>query len=344
MLRRLVLPPIVLSLLVSCGSPPRSDFGVGFRVFWESDPSRAYGSASSRPILIAVWSDRSLPKLKYGDYFDLPVYPADPDYASRMSAFMTDHAVAAGGNGLLGMSVNASREAAPEEGKFPVVLYHPGAEGTFDENSILFERLASHGYVVISSAYQSTDPQQLGNNIGSFEEQIADLTFLQHYGAALPFADPEKTVAIGHSIGAQILLQWIGQAASPLQALVSLDTTLEYSPEDFPMHRSLRDAFRQLRKPEIRVFLAASAERQPNFATFDAYLRNSARYEVAVRGLTHGDYLTQGVVQRNNSELRQTYDELGVLIQAFLDQTFSNSTEFPRPTARVDWRFRPPGR
>jgi hypothetical protein len=206
--------------------------------------------------------------------------------------------------------VAASGNAPPAPGKFPVILYHPGAEGTFEENSILFEHLASHGYIVISSAYQSADPQHLANNIGSFEEQIVDLAFLQRYAAGLSFADANKTAAIGHSIGAQILLQWIGDPTSPLKAVVSLDTTLEYTPDDFPMHLSLRDTLRGLRKPEIRVLLAASADRQPNFATFDDYLGKSDRYEVSVKGFTHGDYLTHGVVQRGDPETRRTYEEL----------------------------------
>jgi predicted dienelactone hydrolase len=54
---------------------------------------------------------------------------------------------------LLAAPAYARRDAARAEGMFPVLLYSHGAGGTYEENSGMFEYLASYGYVVLSTAF-----------------------------------------------------------------------------------------------------------------------------------------------------------------------------------------------
>jgi len=61
--------------------------------------------------------------------------------AAEMAAF----------NRLLATDTFAVKNAPAVAGRFPVVIYHPGVEGTAEDNSALFEYLASHGYVVVGS-------------------------------------------------------------------------------------------------------------------------------------------------------------------------------------------------
>ena len=44
--------------------------------------------------------------------------------------------------------------------KFPVILYHPGTAGTYEDNSALFEYLASHRYIVVSQSVPVADSRQ----------------------------------------------------------------------------------------------------------------------------------------------------------------------------------------
>ena len=88
-----------------------------------------------------------------------------------------------------------------------MVIYHPGLGGTFDDNAVAYEYLASHGYVVLSSAYQSADSSSL-NIDGDLATSLDDLQFLLRYAATLPFADVSKVAAMGHSYGAQAVLGW----------------------------------------------------------------------------------------------------------------------------------------
>jgi hypothetical protein len=54
---------------------------------------------------------------------------------------------------LLATKAIAVKDAAPAEERFPVVIHHPGLSGVADDSSVLCEILASHGYVVLCSAY-----------------------------------------------------------------------------------------------------------------------------------------------------------------------------------------------
>ena len=137
----------------------------------------------------------------------------------------------------------------PAAGKFPVVIYHPGLGGTFDDNAVACEYLASHGYVVLSSAYEAADSSSL-NIDGDLATSLDDLNFLLRYAATLPFADSCQVAAMGHSYGAQAMLAWRRAPNSPLDAVVFLDSTVEYRPlDDIPLSRRRSSAIAIPRRP-----------------------------------------------------------------------------------------------
>ena len=176
----------------------------------------------------------------YRDYFravsvDSPV----PEFAQRLRKFTRDMACRymlgkefeklteeerAAWDGLLATPVYATLNVPPAAGKFPVVIYHPGLGGTFDDNAVACEYLASHGYVVLSSAYQAADSSNLNIN-GDLATSFDDLSFLLRYAATLPFADSSKVAAMGHSYGAQAMLGWRARPNSALDAVVFLDSS-----------------------------------------------------------------------------------------------------------------------
>jgi hypothetical protein len=233
-------------------------------------------------------------------------------------------------NELLQMNSNAYRDAPAAAGRFPVVINHPGAGGSFEDNAVLFEFLASHGYVVISSAYQ-TNTAHVSNNIDGPSRSIRDMQFLLQAASKLPFVEINKIAGVGHSAGAQTLMRWIGEEDCPLHAMVSLDTTIEYLPRDWPGVKQLLQALEGMQKPVIPTMLFASAERHPNFQIFDRYLQRAPKYEVTVSNLRHNDYVSQGALRavlvdsnstdRKNSALtmRRSYDQVCITIRYFLD-------------------------
>src|SRR5262249_13826574 len=128
---------------------------------------------------------------------------------------------------LLGMKTFAAKDAPAAEGRFPVVIYHPGLSGTHEDNSVLFEYLASHGYVVLSSAYP--DPSAYGIGITSdLQGSFSDLEFRARYAHELTLAGADRPAAMGHSWGAIAVLHWAALPESPLSAFVALDSGFEH--------------------------------------------------------------------------------------------------------------------
>jgi dipeptidyl aminopeptidase/acylaminoacyl peptidase len=107
------------------------------------------------------------------------------------------------------------------------VIYHPGLGGVPDDNSVLFELLASHGYVVLNSAYPNYYAE--GVHIGSdLHTSFRDMEFLAGYARELPFADADRLGAMGHSWGAIAILHWAALPDLSLRAFVTFDSGFEY--------------------------------------------------------------------------------------------------------------------
>ena len=313
-----------------------------------ADGKEQAGLAGFRPLLLAIWypaSGPSSPRMRLRDYTDLPLTPELSPFATRLKTFseVTAKESVLGKKAtsiskaeqfafdeLFQMPTQAFRDAPAAPGRFPLVIYHPGAAGSFDENVILFEFLASHGYVVISSAYQ-TNTVHVSNDVDLVPRSIRDMQFLMQAASKLPYVNATKSAGVGHSAGAHTLMQWIGEIDCPLAAMVSLDTTLEYTPRNFAGHKELRQTLEKMEKPTIPIMLFASAERRPNFTTFDGFLQRAPRYEAAVSHLRHTEYISQGAMRaalpsnddagRNSSpsSMRDSYDQVCLTIRRFLD-------------------------
>ncbi len=316
-------------------------YAVGYRSYWELDSTRRYGPGGGpRPILVIIWypaAATNAKPLRYREYLTPPSPGRYPRLGPELEGFLLDavsidlfrkeHSALSRDEGayldkLMSKATLAHRDAAPAEGRFPFLLYHTGAAGSCEDNSVLCEFLASHGYVVTTSAFLSHDGQHVSNNHGGPETSWGDLGFLLKHARTLEFADPLNSGAVGHSMGAQYLLEWLGQRHVPLRAMVSLDSTLEYTPHDYKGHGSLRKRLTRLRPAIVPVLIAASADRHPNFSTWDRCLPN--RSEAVIRFFGHGDYLLHGSLARAFSreqftEVRGNYDQLARTIRAFFD-------------------------
>ena len=316
-------------------------YGVGFRALYQVDVTRSYdpdypapGTPSvkkPRPIFLAIWypaAPLQESAMVYRDYFRLLTVDSPvTEFAARLRHFTRNMACRyilgkefekltdeerAGWEGLLATPVFATFNVAPAPGKFPVVVYHPGLDGTFDDNSVAAEYLASHGYVVLSSAYQAADSSSLNIN-GDLATSFDDLNFLLGYAATLPFADLSKVAAMGHSYGAQAMLGWRARPNSPLDAVVFLDSTVAYRPLD--EFATLKAALDQNRNSNVPVLLLADSRRQPHLEAFDPYLAFAPRHEVTVDGMQHNDFVSQGVMEKGG-DLHRNYEAVCAVILA----------------------------
>ena len=327
-------------------------YAVGFRSLYQFDVARSYDEdypapgvtlvKKPRPIFLAIWYPAAAQHdvaMVYRDYFravsvDSPV----PEFAQRLRKFTRDMACEymmgkafdsltqeerVAWEGLLATPVYATQNVAAAAGRFPVVIYHPGLGGTFDDNAVACEYLASHGYVVLSSAYQAADSSILNIN-GDLATSLEDLSFLLRYAATLPFADISKVAAMGHSYGAQAMLGWRAQPNSPLDAVVFLDSTVEYRPlDDFA---GFKAALERNRNSAVPVVMFADRRRQPRFESFDPYLQFAARYEAAVDGMEHNDFVSQGASGKGDA-IRRNWEAICDVTLRFLDGHLKGDAE-----------------
>jgi dienelactone hydrolase len=316
-------------------------YAIGYRSYFALDSKHHFGPENGpRPVLVNVWypaAATGAEPLRYRDYLASPPLALYPRFGPQLEAFLLDTVSEdlvgkkradlspderAFLDALLSKFTLARRDAAPAAGRFPVLLYHSGAAGSYEDNSVLCEYLASHGYVVMTSAFPYSDGQHVSNNYGGPKNSWSDLTFLLAHARTLGFADADNAGAFGHSMGAQYLLEWLGQRRVPLRAAVSLDTTLEYSPENMAGHLPLRKRLARLAPPSVPVLIAACADRHPNFSTWDRYLPHRA--EAEIRYFKHNDFLLHGSLARafnreQTAEVRRNFDRLARTVRAFFD-------------------------
>jgi hypothetical protein len=127
---------------------------------------------------------------------------------------------------LLDTPTACVRNATPAEGKFPLVIYHSGHGSSFEDNSVLCEFLASHGFIVLGSAFQKPSGESFGVDGG--HTSAHDMEFLIASARQLPGADWNHVGVIGHSGGAHAALIFRAQSHCAADAIVSLDTTQDY--------------------------------------------------------------------------------------------------------------------
>jgi dienelactone hydrolase len=319
-------------------------FGVGYRSLYEADVARAYDSdyaingaaapKKPRPIFLALWypaaPDQSA-AMVYRDYFRAPSgESAATEFAQRLRKITRDMAAEftlgkkfdlfteddrAAWDGLLATPVFATLDARPAAGRFPVVIYHPGLSGTFQEDSVACEYLASHGYVVVTSAFQSADSStvKIANDLAT---SLEDLNFVLRYAATLPFAAVGKVAAMGHDFGAQAALAWRAQPNSSVDAVVSLDNNAAYlGLEQSP---GLQSALAANPSSTVPVLLFADGRRHPRVEQFRQFLKFAPVYESTMDGLPHNAFVSQGALTRED-EAHAAYETVCRLTLQFLE-------------------------
>jgi dienelactone hydrolase len=254
---------IALPGLATAQSPPLwgrlspGPYAVGFRSLWQLDYSRRYNMTfgdktayapgkAPRPILVNLWypattaaGDRPMPHRDY-----LEIDSAEPPLA-RFAAELADYNRAVLAREVMGKPAKeltdrekrlldefldtptfCVRNATAAGGRFPLVLYHAGHESSLEDNSVLCEFLASHGYVVLGSAFQ--EPSGSSFNVDGKQTSAGDLGFLIAYAKQLANADWNHVGVVGHSAGAHATLIYRAQGGCLADAVVSLDTTQDY--------------------------------------------------------------------------------------------------------------------
>lgn len=127
---------------------------------------------------------------------------------------------------ILNEKLEVSKTHQFPDKQFPTIIYHHGNGGISFENSVLFEYLASQGYVIISSDYHWPGLRNR-TYIQKSDLSLEDVDFITNFSKTLPFTNHENLTYIGHSWGGGIALR-LNQKSNPhFKYYIIFDSTIE---------------------------------------------------------------------------------------------------------------------
>lgn len=205
------------------------DYPVGLKVIEQYDRTRSFpaGSEAYRPLQTLIWypAVKSMNKpMTVGNYVSLAdeeIHFNAPDekqnkWRPRFRA-------------VFDIPLWAVRNAAPAEGRYPVVIYAPSDSATAWENADLCEYLASHGYVVLASPSMGASTRDMTDDIEGINAEARDISFLVTYTSELPQADVSEVAVVSWSWGG--ISSLFAAARDPrIHALSELDGSMRYFP------------------------------------------------------------------------------------------------------------------
>ena len=247
-----LLPAIALPLLASVaqaqispfwGDLDRGPHDVGFtaqytfdrsRSFWPVDSTALHGQG--RPLRILIWypAVRSTDTtMTFGAYREVRPTDGRFDYYNRVLRGW-EHSTAARQfspesdsllNVVSAMRTMARRDAPRAPGRFPLIVHSLGLGDYQLEQTILFEYLASHGYVVATVPQLGPSPWDRSSfDTASVQTQADDVAFALELLRQSDFADGERIAITGHSMGGLVGL--VVAAREPaVRAVVGLDAS-----------------------------------------------------------------------------------------------------------------------
>ncbi|HBG30828.1 MAG TPA: hypothetical protein DDW98_09390 [Gammaproteobacteria bacterium] len=208
---------------------------IGFRLLNVEDPTRP--GNPHRLVRLAIWypapAGQSATDMRFADYLEVaPDVSQDPGFESWMNAqdreslsrqfFNPDSTVQQAA--LMSAPVPVYVAADPADGRFPLVLHSLGRNGNQYQHTILWEYLASHGFVVVSVAQfgRSLQDPWMDFNVRDLTIQLDDMRVALDALAELSFVDATRSAALGHSSGAIVAL-WLSTRDARVRAVVGLD-------------------------------------------------------------------------------------------------------------------------
>ena len=216
---------------------------VGFKHYTVSDSTRTYrihnefnNQLIKRPIPISIWypakiEDSNSEQLTVLNYFE--ILKEEEEWKNLPNNFLLDWFPylwnTPENKAHLSEKANAFFNPTLLDGKFPVVVYASSYQASSIENFVLFEFLASNGFVVISSPSRGTDTRWLeGGTTRDMETQSRDVEFLLKEISTYENIDLEKVALMGFSFGGLSNAITVMKNKA-IKAIVSLDGTERYN-------------------------------------------------------------------------------------------------------------------
>ncbi len=305
---------------------------VGFRVAQQYDYTRIFKPRTdavtgapvqgerARPMQMLVWYPAAGPsprRARYADYARTRL--TEQTFGATATDIPAQARVAADSPML------AWVDARPAAGRFPLVVYAPGAGGWADENADLCEYLASHGYVVVAGPGLGTRAKRSAYTLEDAETGARDVEFVLGQALSMPQVDATRIAALGWSWGgmANVLA---AARDDRITAIVSLDGTREPA-----FTKSIEP--RTLTAPWLYVSRTSDTIPQINRAEIDTTfsLLNAARfsdvYQLTMYPMRHVDFVSRHLRESgaadfdeySQAEVADAFGSVALYVLRFLD-------------------------
>lgn len=327
---------------------------VGFKIVQKYDKSRTFGPSIDffgkqtgnpiyRPIQISIWypaERHSGESMQYKDYIATRAtevdFSADANEKQQSIAAYISEAGRSSKEyieNILSMRMLATRDAKPLKGKHATLIYASSHEYTPTENTVLFEYLASHGFVVISCPSMGFRQRENTVDIAGLDANVRDTEFVIAFAETLDYTDMSKFGLFGFSYGglSSTINAMIHDRAA---ALVTLDGTGADNSEiaEGMRHYYLYDS-RKLRIP----YLAFKNGRPDN----DDPLMESGLYapcaQISLKHLDHGDFSSDFIYlyygyegerrERTGKQIDDSYAYICTTIKHFFTATLVGNND-----------------
>jgi len=258
----------------------------------------------ARPIQICIWypakGTEYESKMVYGEY----LFPNPEDYRffdllSRLQGREAYNCLfpVLGGNGsvlneLGSVKMAAIKNATPEGGRFPLIVYNSDITNGYSENVVMCEYLASHGFVVATTHSIGTSFLDPAVDLKDLETLVRDREFTIAQVQDWPNIDKNTLGVVGFSFGglAALILQ---MRNTDVDAVISLDGWNVYRQRFEFIRQSAYFHSEKMRVPLLQLFLE-----DPE--TVDSELVDSFKYSerclLRFKGAQRRDFTSYGMI------------------------------------------------
>ncbi len=176
------------------------------------------------------------------------------------------------------------------EGKFPLLIYLLGLDDHQMENSVLWEYLASQGYVVavLPSFGISLERIDVPYRPEGITTVYDDAMFVLNTFKSKPYVDGQKIGAVGHSFGG-LVINYLAAKHQNIKALVSLDGSFNLE-RGVKLIDSTGLNISNIRSPLLNLYVKSPSR---NLSYVDSL--SSPVYNVGFHKATHYDFQNFGL-------------------------------------------------
>lgn len=333
-------------------------YDVGFKVEYLLDDSRLMPSTDSlphalegRPIRLKIYypGQKEISDLRMRFSDQINVVPQNAQFGTynailqrwdRRLQGQFGHPSADSLARILKNFTTMSYENIPEaRGRFPLVIYEVGLDAHQMENSVLWEYLASHGYVV---AVVPSFGKGLKERFTPYDSKGAsrlsqDGLFVLNYMVDQSFVDSDKVGAIGNSFGG-LVVHHMASKDKRVKAVVTLDGSIN-QPNAQEILNELNITSSTVNIPALNLYSKAIAPKEMSYIES----LKSPVYHIGFHNASHFDFQNfplYSVVtnvydrrverRRPRDEGKDIYLHVVRTTKNFLDHFFYNSNEGKR--------------